>query len=86
MQDEARHVAFGRLALHDYYAQLTAAGPGGFLFDYRFSFWLKAGHGRSLINSVNVRSFSARPRAESEITLTSRRRWSATYLRKRSGP
>lgn len=30
MQDEARHVAFGRLPLHDYYAQLTAAGPGGF--------------------------------------------------------
>ena len=25
MQDEARHVAFGRLALRDYYAQLTAA-------------------------------------------------------------
>jgi hypothetical protein len=23
MQDEARHVAFGRLALHDYYPQLT---------------------------------------------------------------
>src|SRR5260370_6499129 len=25
MQDEARHVAFGRLALRDYYAELTAA-------------------------------------------------------------
>jgi hypothetical protein len=25
MQDEARHVAFGRLALHDYYPQLTDA-------------------------------------------------------------
>jgi hypothetical protein len=25
MQDEARHVAFGRLALRDYYAQLTSA-------------------------------------------------------------
>jgi hypothetical protein len=25
MQDEARHVAFGRLALRDYYPQLTAA-------------------------------------------------------------
>ena len=25
MQDEARHVAFGRLALRDYYASLTAA-------------------------------------------------------------
>jgi hypothetical protein len=25
MQDEARHVAFGRLALHDYYPQLTQA-------------------------------------------------------------
>ena len=25
MQDEARHVAFGRLALRDYYAQLTDA-------------------------------------------------------------
>nr|MDT0665685.1 ferritin-like domain-containing protein [Micromonospora sp. DSM 115978] len=28
MQDEARHVAFGRLALRDYYAQLTEAEPG----------------------------------------------------------
>ena len=25
MQDEARHVAFGRMALRDYYRQLTAA-------------------------------------------------------------
>jgi len=25
MQDEARHVAFGRMALRDYYAELTAA-------------------------------------------------------------
>src|SRR5438105_6234532 len=27
MQDEARHVAFGRLALRDYYPQLTDAEP-----------------------------------------------------------
>ena len=26
MQDEARHVAFGRMALRDYYRQLTAPG------------------------------------------------------------
>src|SRR5579875_1353794 len=28
MQDEARHVAFGRLALKDYYGQLAAAERG----------------------------------------------------------
>jgi len=35
---------------------------------------LRAGHGRSLISSVNVRSFSASPGAESEISVTSSRR------------